>query len=569
MSKIQYYIFLLAVLTFSLHAKAQGSKEKIKYKADKLQLIKKDGDRVRRLTNNVVFTQETTTVYCDSSFFYKNTNIMEAFGHVRIVDDSTTITADKLIYNGDLRTAELRNNVIYTNGESTLYTDFLDYDLDLEIAHYFNKGKLVDETNTLTSQIGYFYSQQDYALFKKNVFLDAPDYDLKTDTLRYNTETKIAYTFGPTTILKEDGSILNAQKGEFRTEIDQSEFASGRIETKNYYMEGDEIFFDEINKYYKANGHVKLTSKEDSIIIIGDEGYYDKIAGLSKVYGGRPIMKKPISNDTLYLSADTLVAIEHDIDSMKRVLAYYDVKIFKKGLQGISDSMAYFKSDSMLFFYHDPVMWNDKNQSESDTIILALKNEKLDKMYMNSNAFLTSEDTLINYNQIKGRSMTAFFKENKMDHLNVNGNGEMLYYSLEEGDSVTMGMNKIFCSHMRIDFRDNKLIRFKVYVNPEANFIPPHELTAEIQRLAGFQWRIMEKPTLFDVAPYLDSTRTNSPIDSLGNLAPADPKKNVEIKPTEKRKSTPLPPKNEEKPLGREAIRPAASGLKPKPETKR
>jgi lipopolysaccharide export system protein LptA len=549
MSKIQYYTFLLAFFLASVHANSQDNKEKIKYKAEQLELVKKDGDKVRKLTINVVFTQESTTVYCDSAFFYKNSNIMEAFGHVKIVDDSTTITADKLIYNGDTRISNLRDNVIYRNGENTLYTNFLDYDLDLEIAHYFNKGKLVDETNTLTSQIGYFYSQQDYALFKKNVFLDAPDYDLTTDTLRYNTETKIAYTFGPTTIIKEDSSILNAEKGEFRTKTDQSEFVNGRIETKEYYMEGDDIFFDEANKYYKAIGHVKLTSKEDSIIIIGEEGYYDKIAGLSKVYG-RPIMKKPIKSDTLYLSADTLVAVENDIDSLKRVLAYFDVKIFKKGLSGISDSMAYFKSDSMLYFYNDPVMWNDRNQSEADTIAIEMRNEKLDRMYMMSNAFLTSEDTLINYNQIKGRSMTAFFIENKMNKLKVNGNGEMLYYSLEEGDSILMGMNKIFCSHMQIDFRDNKLIRFKVYVNPEANFIPPHELTTEIQRLEGFQWRINEKPELFDVAYYLDSTLNVQKTDSLTLENNHDKTVAAPINPKSK------PVKSIDQSVNKEAIRP-------------
>lgn len=507
MFKLQYYTFLLTVLICANHSFSQEKNDKIRYKADIGERILKDGERVQKLTNHVIFTQENTTVYCDSSYYYKTTNVMEAFGHVKIVDDSTIITSDFLIYNGDLRIAKLRENVIYQNGEKRLYTNFLDYDLDNKIAHYFNSGRLVDSTNTLKSQIGYFYSQEDYALFWRNVFLDAPDYDLTTDTLRYNTETKVAYTFGPTKIIKTDSTILNAQQGEFRTEVDQSEFASGRIETKEYYMEGDDLFFDDLSKYYKAIGHVKLTSKEDSIIIIGDEGFYNKEAGISKVYGGRPVMKKPINNDTLYMSADTLVALESDYDSLKRILAYYDVKLFKKGLSGIADSMAYFKKDSLLYFYNDPVMWNAKNQSEGDTIILALKNEKLDKMYIKSNSFMTSEDTLLNYNQIKGRNMISYFIDNKIDHLNVNGNGEMLYYSLEEGDSVLMGMNKIFCSHMRIEFEDDELVRFKVYVNPDANFIPPHELTEAIQRLDGFQWRITEKPLLFDVAHYLDTTK--------------------------------------------------------------
>ncbi|MFT6867055.1 MAG: lipopolysaccharide export system protein LptA [Cyclobacteriaceae bacterium] len=508
MFKLQYYTFLLTVLFCVNLSFSQEKEDKIRYKADVGERILKDGERVQKLTHHVVFKQENTTVYCDSSYFYKTTNVMEAFGHIKIVDDSTIITSDFLIYNGDTRIAKLRENVIYQNGEKKLYTNFLDYDLDNKIAHYFNNGRLVDATNTLKSKIGYFYSEEDYALFWKAVFLDAPDFDLEADTLRYNTETKVAYTFGPTTIIKKDSTILHAQQGEFRTEIDQSEFASGQIETKEYYMEGDDLFFDDISKFYKAIGHVILTSKEDSIIIVGDEGFYNKELGISKIYGGRPVMKKPINNDTLYLSADTLVAMESDYDSLKRILAYHDVKLYKKGLTGIADSMAYFKNDSLLMFFNDPVMWNAKSQSEGDTIVLTLKNEKLDKMFVKTNAFMTSEDTLLNYNQIKGRNMISSFIDNKIDHLNVNGNGEMLYYSLEEGDSVLMGMNKIFCSHMRIEFEDNELVRFKVYVNPDANFIPPHELTDEIQRLDGFKWRIAEKPSLFDVAHYLDTTRT-------------------------------------------------------------
>ncbi|WP_258104768.1 OstA-like protein [Marinoscillum sp. MHG1-6] len=505
MFKLQYYIIPLIVFATTSIGYSQKKNDKIRYKADELELIKIDNEKVRKLNRNVIFTQENTTVYCDSSYYYKDTNIMEAYGHIRIVDKETTITSERLTYNGDTRIAYLRKNVIYRNEEHTLYTDFLDYDMDNEIAHYFNKGKLIDSTNTLTSKIGYFYSIQDYAIFWKNVFLDAPDYDLYTDTLRYQTQSKIAYTFGPTKIVKPDSSVLNAQKGEFRTKTDESEFKQGAIETPEYYMEGDQLYFDEANKYYKAIGHVVLTSKEDSVIIIGDEGYYDKEAGISKVYGN-PLMKKPIDNDTLFLAADTLMALESEFDSLKRILAFHDVRLYKKGLSGISDSMAYFKKDSLLVFYHEPVMWNNKNQSEGDTIKLLIKNENLDQMLINTNAFLISEDTLKNYNQIKGRNQIAYFVKSKIEKMKVNGNGEMLYYSLEEGDSVLRGMNKVFCSHMELNFRDEKLVMFKVYVNPEANFIPPHELTPQIQRLEGFQWRIEEKPEIYDVVFYYDST---------------------------------------------------------------
>lgn len=499
---LQYYIFLAIIFMGTSRALAQKN-ERIRYKADKLEYGKKNGESYRKLTDNVIFTQKETTVYCDSSFFYNKMNVMEAFGHVKIVDDSTTITSNKLVYEGDNRMAKLRENVVYVRGERRLYTDFLNYDLEAEIANYFDNGKLVDTTNTLTSEIGYFFAKDNYAQFYNDVVLIAPDFTLKTDTLRYNTITKVAYTYGTTEIVSEDGTVLHALGGEFRTITDQSEFTEGHVETDDYTLEGDQLYFDDVRKYYKAIGHVKLTAKEKDVIIIGEEGYYDKESEISKIFGN-PIMKRILEADTFYLAADTLVAIESAYDSAKRILAYHDIRIYKEGLQGIADSMAYFRADSLIYFYRDPVMWNERNQIVADTISLEIGDNQIEKMNLMTNSFLISEDTIQNYNQIKGRQMVAYFEENQIDHIDVDGNGEILYFALEEGDSSLMGMNKIFCAHMKITFRNQQLSNFRVYNNPEAQFIPPHELTDEIQRLASFAWREDERPLLFEVAPYLD-----------------------------------------------------------------
>ena len=504
MSKtLQYYTFLIILLMASPLVHAQKGK-KIRYKAEgSLESGRRDGESYRKLVDKVVFTQENTTVYCDSSLFFSKRNVMEAFGHVRIVDDPAVITSDELLYEGDARMARLRKNVVYREGERRLYTDFLDYDLDGEIAHYFNGGKLIDSTNTLTSKIGYSFSKDNYAQFYTNVVLIAPDFTLKTDTLKYNTTTKVAYTYGPTEIIDNEGTTLHAKGGEFRTEYDESDFIEGNIETEDYYLEGDELYFDDQDRYYKAISNVKMTAKNDDVIIIGDEGFYDRKNGISKIFG-RPVMKRIMEADTFYLTADTLVAIESEYDSAKRILAYPNIKIFKENLQGKADSMAYFISDSLLFFYTDPIMWNEQNQITADTISVEIKNEVLDKMNLMNDAFLVSEDTIKNYNQIKGREMITYFVDSEINHIDVNGNGEILYYALEEGDSLLMGMNKIFCARMQIRFKEQKLSSFSVYTKPEAKFIPPHELTDDVKYLAGYSWREEERPELFDVAYYLD-----------------------------------------------------------------
>ncbi len=500
MGKLVQYIALgcLAVLPSLLFGQTN---ERIKYKADELYEFREDGEKIRKLIGNVVFVQKTSTMYCDSSYFYIKRNVMEAYGSVKIVDDSVTITSRRLNYDGANRIAELRERVVYTKGEQRLTTDFLDYNMETKVGNYFNFGRLQDSTNVLTSETGYFYGQENYALFWEDVKLKAPEYDLNTDTLRYNTTSKVATTQGRTEIITEDGSVLHAKGGEFRTVYDQSQFIEGNIETEDYYLEGDELFFDELKKYYNAAGNVKLTAKNEDIILYGKEGYADKVNGISKIYG-EALMKRILEQDTFYLAADTLISIESEYDSAKRILAYNNVKMWRFNLQGIADSASYFLSDSLIYLYEDPVFWNEENQIEGDTIFMEITEDRIKSMTLLQNAFLVSQDTISNFNQIKGRTMKAHFSESELRNIDVNGNGEAIYYVLDDSNPAkmtTMGMNRILCSDLTIRFVNQELNNISFYKQPEAKFIPPHELTEDIQKLRGFEWRDKERPTLLEV----------------------------------------------------------------------
>ena len=521
MGKVRHIAVFICLIGFvSSHAQ-----EKVKYDASKgddgtLEFIKIDGEKVHKfvnVTNFVVFTQGTTTVHCDSAFFYRKRNAMQAFGRVKIVDDSVTITARKLYYDGNTRRAELRRNVVYTKGITRLTTHNLDYDVGAEISHYFNGGELNDTTNTLASEIGYFYAKENFADFKNDVVLTAPDYVLKSNELHYDTRTKIATTPNATEIIAENGSTtLHSDGGEFRTVKDQSLFVDGKLETPNNFLEGDDLFFDKLNKYYKAEGNVKLIAKDKDIIIIGDEGYNDKTNTISKIYGN-PVMKRVMENDTFYISADTLVYIESDMDSLKRVLAYSDVKIFKQNLQGLADSLVYYLSDSLIYMYENPILWNKNSQIEGDTIQMEISENTIKRMFLRKNSFMANEDTIKNYNQIKGRYMTANFVDGNIDNVNVNGNGEVIYYLLASGDSLVMGMNRILCSHLKLEFEKGNLSQIRAYVKPEARLIPPHELTVDVQKLDGFLWQGELRPTL----------------DEVLSTSPAEPNPKLQQKPQE------------------------------------
>jgi hypothetical protein len=214
-------------------------------------------------------------------------------------------------------------------------------------------------------------------------------------------------------------------------------------------------------------------------------------------------MKKLMNDaDTFFLSADTLVSIESEIDAEDRILAYKDVKLFKTNLQGKADSASYVVLDSMIYFYEDPVLWNEGNQMESDSINVLLVENLIDKMYLNRNAFVISQDTLRNFNQVKGRDMIAQFDGKQITKIDVNGNGESNYFYLLDDMTDIMGLNHILCSNLILRFIEGKLDNISFYTNPDATFTPTHELLDDDKLLEGFSWRDGERPSLSDVVYY-------------------------------------------------------------------
>ena len=89
--------------------------------------------------------------------------------------------------------------------------------------------------------------------------------------------------------------------------------------------------------------------------------------------------------------------------------------------------------------------------------------------------------------------MVAFFTNGDLKRVNVNGNGESIYFALE-GDTTLTGMNKAICSNMVLKFAENKLDRISFLVNPDASFIPPHELNDAEKQLEGFTWHQELRP---------------------------------------------------------------------------
>lgn len=505
------------------YAQAQ---RRIKLEPGSEQLIgfREDGINYTSVKGNVKFTHRGTVFYCDSAVLAKKTNYLEAYGNVRIIDDSVTITSQMLKYDGDTRIAKLRQKVVLTKlGQLQIFTDYLDYDRNTGIANYFNDGKIVDSTNVLTSRKGYYNSVSNFASFKTDVVSTNEDYVLNSDTLVYNTKSGVIFFVDRTTLTDQEGSVFVYEAGKYNSRAKRSDFSEGRVETEDYFLAGKEMRLDDIRGIYNLKREVTMYGKINNVIITGHAADHDRRNDITKIYDS-PLMKLVAEGDTLFVSADTLISLDSPDPAKKRLLAYSNVKFYKTDIQGVADSLAYMVADSALNLYGKPVLWSDQNQMTADSIAMLIEQSTLKQMDMKNNAFVITQDTAGNYNQIKGRGMEASFDGDQLSEVYVSGNGESIFFMYDEEKGILMGMNKIICSNIRLYFENQKLIDAAFLVNPEGDFIPPHRLKDDDKLLNGFIWRGSERPSKAEVVG--ESPKATLPETLTGELKVPEKKLN-------------------------------------------
>jgi lipopolysaccharide export system protein LptA len=275
--------------------------------SDKLNVItRKDSTQLSRFIGNAIFRQGNTLFYCDSALIDRASNILDAYGHIHINQaDSIHIYGDYLHYEGETRMATLRDNARLTDGKVTLSGPELQYDMNARIGTYVKGGKLVNGSSVLTSQEGYYYADTKDVYFNYNVLLVDPQYTLSTDTLLYNTLTKIATIVAPTTI--NDGkTVMYTTSGEYHTETGEGNFDSRpTIEDSTATITADRITMDKRTGLAYAVGNMIYRDTAQHMTLLSNYGTVNQIEK-TVLATQHPLMILEREKDTLYLTADTL-----------------------------------------------------------------------------------------------------------------------------------------------------------------------------------------------------------------------------------------------------------------------
>lgn len=201
----------------------------------------------------------------------------------------------------------------------------------------------------------------------------------------------------------------------------------------------------------------------------------------------QPGAKKTNPKDSLpFNPADTV---------MTRIIkAYHHVNVFKTNMQAKSDSLFYTSADSTLRWYKNPIIWSQGSQQTGDTIYLQLRNKKLNSVQVVQTAFSVNvEADSAKFNQIKGKLITGFFKDGKLNSMYVDGNAESVYFTKTDDGKKYDKMNQTISSRIKITFKKGDIADVVPIKNVEGATTPVADIKQDVI-LTGFIWKPELRP---------------------------------------------------------------------------
>ena len=514
-----YRIVLIFILTAITQLKAQ--EEKI-IEIRQAGGSKQDQDAFpganilfKNLDKRVILFHDGALIESDLAYFYAKENFFKATGDVVFTQgDSLRMTCNKIEYNGDTKVALAQGDVFLERPDMSLKTEKLNIDRVKNEAFYNSKGVVIDSSSTLTSNQGMYFINKKKYRFKSNVIIDNPEYEVNSDQLDYYTELYQAYLYGNSSIIG-DTYTIKCERGFYDLDREKGVFKkNATLYYDNKIIKGDSLYFESEKNYAAATKNVSIVDSLNSSIITGHYGEIFKDKD-SAIITRRALAINIIDNDSLFIHADTLVATGPE---ERRILrAYYDVRILKSDLRGVSDSLYLDESIGLTKLLNkplsnqqeqifteaernlnNPVLWFDKSQMSGNQILLISNTDtnKLDSLKILNNVFIIEKDTLSidGYNQIKGGILDGNFKEGKLDNILITKNTEMVYYLYNDEDLQLIGIDKTTCSALKMNFDDGEISDITFLVAPDGDVYPEDDLPINERTLKGFAWRKKERP---------------------------------------------------------------------------
>lgn len=309
---------------------AQGAaqktvKRKVDYMADLVKPYNQGGDSVIYLVGDFAAHHNGAVIWCDSAVRYSDTR-WGFYSRVVINQDSIYIYGDSAIYDGEAAHAEIYAPIVkVVDGDALLYTYNFSFNTETRIGQYTGGGVLVHDNNILESLRGYYDANEHNVICVDQVELHGADYDMKSDSIIYNTQTESARFFSSSEIWNADGEYLAADEGYYDRQRDLY-----MVTRKGYMLTAEQEMWSDTMEYHRsaehlvARGNIQMDDVKNKVMAFGDFAEYWQAEGNALLTRRASAMGYDTTqSDTVYMCADSLWMLTIDPqkereDSLKR-----------------------------------------------------------------------------------------------------------------------------------------------------------------------------------------------------------------------------------------------------------
>ena len=276
-------LFFLLALAGVLNLSAQNKREQTDslvrlMSGQDAMLVERNGVNYRRVTGPARFLHNNTYLICDTAYWRVDQQLIEAIGHVKILQDQTVLTGDNLTYYIDRDLAEFRGTLVQLEDKdhNMLRTRHLDYNTRDSVAVFQSGGAMKDKDGQIIeSQTGTYDAKIKLFTFSDNVNMFTDSIFVKTTRLTYDTDRSFA-TFGRRTDAWKEDDMLSSDSGWY-DRARELFFFTDRVHgmTRDQEVWTDSLYFWRNTSNVEMSGNGQLTDTTRSVFALAGYMFYE------------------------------------------------------------------------------------------------------------------------------------------------------------------------------------------------------------------------------------------------------------------------------------------------------
>lgn len=481
------------------------------------------GREVFFFSKDVHVMSEDQEGWCDSLFFYRNTSDVEMLGNAQVNDTTRNVfaLAGRIEYVDSLSKVTMTRNpavisqtqeqdesidTVYLGADRLVYYTTMKFEVDSAVvvdADKRLKALNVDPVGTFRKK-----AAEEAAKAKEEAMKNDPNYQgAKKNAAAKNAADKGAAGQSRKQGAPDGGKKPSAPAGNrpgmgsgarpegMMPQRPQAKASSAPPVSGRFGIHG----IPYMRSPFDTTGVALPDSLEVLPAVSDSVEVSDSLTGVMPVLDSAALADSLARLDSIRIAdslhiADSIANLPKDSTKIGFLEAIGRVRIFKKNMQVVCDSLLYTDLDSLGRLFKEPIVWQERvRQYTADSISIVVKEGAMDRASLMSNAFITIKEDTSHYDQIKGAEMMAYFdKKGGLDRFDVLGGASALFYLEENGSLATV--NKTDSKMLSAVFKNGEIQRIYYFDQAKNDGFPIVQLSREDQELKGFNWQPEKRP---------------------------------------------------------------------------